>query len=115
MKIGRNHIVGFAGLVVFALGLYWAKAEAQSARENVITLQKEVEAERRAVRTLEAELAYSERPDRLEATARGQLGLVPLAAGQTATLDTLDTIAPLTQAAPIAPNPEIQLKAEATP
>jgi hypothetical protein len=103
MNIQRNHIVGFAGLVVFALALYWAKAEAQAAREQVVTLQDEVETQRRAVRILEAEVAYIERPDRLEATARTQMGLVPLVASQTANLSDLDAIAPI--AAPLAPVP----------
>jgi hypothetical protein len=99
MKIKRSHIFGFVGLVGFALALYWAKAEAQSAREQVVSLQKDVDTERRAVRTLEAEVAWIERPDRLEATARQNMGLVPLKADKTATLEDLDTIAPI--AAPI--------------
>jgi hypothetical protein len=104
MKIQRSHIFGFIGLVGFALALYWAKAEAQTAREQVVSLQKDVDTERRAVRTLEAEVAWMERPDRLEATARQSMGLVPLAADKTASLDELDQIAPLAPQAP-APQP----------
>jgi hypothetical protein len=95
MTIQRSHIFGFAGLVVFALALYWAKAEAQAAREMVVSLQKEVDAEHRAVAILEAEAAYIERPDRLEAAARDHLGLVPLVAAKTASLSELDQLAPL--------------------
>jgi cell division protein FtsL len=95
MNIQRSHIVGFIGLVGFAFGLYWAKAEAQSARETVVSLQKEVEQEQRAVRTLEAEVAWMERPDRLEATAREKMGLVPISADNTSSLEDLDRIAPL--------------------
>jgi hypothetical protein len=103
MKIQRSHIFGFVGLVGFALALYWAKAEAQTAREQVVSLQKDVDTERRAVRTLEAEVAWMERPDRLEATARQKMGLVPMAADKTASLDDLDAIAPLPQSQPIMP------------
>ncbi len=100
MMIQRSHIVGFVGLVGSAFALYWAKAEAQSAREHVIKLQNEVDTQRRAVRLLEAELAWMERPDRLEATARHKLGLTPVTAQSTASLDDLDQIAPLPLADP---------------
>jgi cell division protein FtsL len=103
MKIQRSHIFGFIGLVGFALALYWAKAEAQMAREQVVQLQKDVDAERRAVRTLEAEVAWMERPDRLEAAARQKMGLVPMSAEKTATLADLDAIAPLPPSQPLAP------------
>jgi hypothetical protein len=102
MKIQRSHIFGFVGLVGFALALYWAKAEAQTAREQVVSLQNDVDTESRAVRTLEAEVAWMERPDRLEATAREKMGLVPISADKTASLADLDTIAPL-------PAPEAQV------
>lgn len=105
IKIQRSHIFGFVGLVGFALALYWAKAEAQTAREQVVQLQKDVDTERRAVRTLEAEVAWMERPDRLEATARQKMGLVPMSADKTASLDDLDTIAPLPIAVPVAETP----------
>jgi hypothetical protein len=95
MKIQRSHIIGVVGLVGFALALYWAKAEAQTAREQVVSLQKNVDKERRAVRTLEAELAWMERPDRLDATARGKMGLTPVTAQNTVSLADLDKVAPL--------------------
>jgi hypothetical protein len=95
LKIQRSHIFGFVGLMGFAVALYWAKAEAQGAREHVIALQKDVDAQRRAVRTLEAEAAFLERPDRLDATARGKMRLVPLTADKMAALEDLDTYAPL--------------------
>jgi cell division protein FtsL len=95
MNIQRSHIFGFIGLVAFAVALYWAKAEAQSAREQVVSLENQVDKERRAVRTLEAEVAWMERPDRLEATARQKMGLVPMTAQNTSSLQDLDQIAPL--------------------
>ncbi|CAN1521598.1 hypothetical protein MCEMIH15_01104 [Caulobacteraceae bacterium] len=111
MTLTRTHLFGFVGLVALAFALYWAKAEAQAVREKVLVLQDEVDTERRAVRTLEAELTWVERPDRLEAAATRRLGLVPMTADRIATLDDLDQIAPLrvapptVDAKPIAPKP----------
>jgi hypothetical protein len=104
MNIQRSHIVGFVGIVAFAFALYWAKAEAQGARERVVSLQSDVDKERRAVRTLEAEVAWMERPDRLEATARQKMGLVPVTAANTANIANLDEVAPL----PVAAAPVVQ-------
>ncbi|GIU66258.1 cell division protein FtsL [Candidatus Phycosocius spiralis] len=95
MSLTRAHLFGFAGLVALAFALYWAKSEAQTVREQVIQLQGEVEAERRQVRTLEAELAFIERPDRLETAAIGQLNLEPIAADRIATIEQLDQLVPL--------------------
>lgn len=100
MIIQRSHIFGFIGLVAFAFALYWAKAEAQSAREQVVSLENEVDKERRAVRTLEAEVAWMERPDRLEATARQKMGLVPMTAEKTSSLQDIDQVAPMPVALP---------------
>jgi cell division protein FtsL len=105
MNIQRSHILGFIGLVGFAFALYWAKAEAQSAREQVVSLQNEVDKQRRDVRTLEAEVAWLQRPDRIEATARTKMGLVPSKAEQTASLDDLDEFAPM----PAAPEPKAEV------
>lgn len=103
MNIQRSHIFGFVGLVGFAFALYWAKAEAQTAREQVVSLQNDVDKERRAVRTLEAEVAWMERPDRLEATARQRMGLTPVSAEKTISLQDLDQVAPLPVAPPAQP------------
>lgn len=105
MTLTRTHLFGFVGLVVLAFALYWAKAEAQAVREKVLVLQDEVDRERRAVRTLEAELTWVERPDRLEAAASRKLGLVPMTADRIATLGEIDQIAPLRAAAP-SPDPK---------
>ncbi|WP_085338289.1 cell division protein FtsL [Aquidulcibacter paucihalophilus] len=112
MTLTRTHLFGFVGLVALAFALYWAKAEAQAVREKVIALQEEVDNERRAVRTLEAELTWVERPDRLEAAAKRNLGLVPLTADRIATLDEIDQIAPLRTASPV-PTVDSNVKANA--
>jgi cell division protein FtsL len=103
MNIQRSHIFGFIGLVGFAFALYWAKAEAQTAREQVVSLQSDVDKERRAVRTLEAEVAWMERPDRLEATARHKMGLTPISAEKTISLQDLDSVAPLAELPQVQP------------
>ncbi len=100
MTLTRTHLFGFVGLVALAFALYWAKAEAQAVREKVLALQEEVDTEHRAVRTLEAELTWVERPDRLEAAASRKLGLVPLTAERIATVDDIDQLAPLRVASP---------------
>ena len=100
MTLTRTHLFGFVGLVALAFALYWAKAEAQAVREKVLVLQDEVDTERRAVRTLEAELTWVERPDRLEAAATRRLGLVPVTADRIATIDDIDQIARLRVAPP---------------
>ena len=106
MTLTRTHLFGFVGLVALAFVLYWAKAEAQAVREKVLVLQEEVDTEQRAVRTLEAELTWVERPDRLEAAATRRLGLVPMTADRMATVDEIDQIAPLRAltSAPADPN-----------
>lgn len=114
MNIQRSHIFGFIGLVGFAFALYWAKAEAQSAREQVVALQNDVDKERRAVRTLEAEVAWMERPDRLEATARHKMGLTPITAQNTSSLQDLDQVAPIPIAQPSI-QPPIQPAVEPAP
>ncbi len=100
MTLTRTHIFGFVGLVALAFALYWAKAEAQAVRERVLVLQDEVDSERRAVRTLEAELTWVERPDRLEAAATRHLGMVPITADRIVTLGEIDQFAPLRAASP---------------
>ncbi len=102
MTLTRTHLFGFVGLVALAFALYWAKAEAQAVREKVLVLQDEVDTERRAVRTLEAELTWVERSDRLEEAATRRLGLAPIAADRIATIDDIDQIAPLRVAPPAA-------------
>lgn len=97
MTLTRNHIFGFIGLTLLAVLLYWAKSEAQAVREQVIVLQDKVEQERRAVRTLEAELAWLERPDRLEKVASSAMGLAPV------TADRIGTERDIAAAAPLAP------------
>ena len=115
MTLTRTHLFGFVGLVALAFALYWAKAEAQAVREKVLVLQEEVDTERRAVRTLEAELTWVERPERLEAAATHKLGLAPMTADRIATFDEIDQIAPLRAPSPAPVEPKAMAADEATP
>lgn len=114
MNLPSMRILGFLALPVAAFGLYWAKVEAQTARDLAIELERAVEVERRAVRALEADLTWLERPDVLERAAREGAGLVPLSAERIATLGDLDRVAPLPAAAPAAPE-RVALGAPAAP
>lgn len=115
MTLTRTHLFGFVGLVALAFVLYWAKAEAQAVREKVLVLQEEVDTERRAVRTLEAELTWVERPDRLEAAATRKLGLVPMTADRIATVNEIDQIAPLRAPTPASADAKAIASADAAP
>ncbi len=71
---------------VLAMALYVAKTEAQSAQQRIAMIQRGIVDERARIAQLEDELAYMERPQRLEALARKHLGLRPLAPEQDMTL-----------------------------
>lgn len=86
MNLRRNHIVGVLGLFTVAGGLYWAKIEGQEARVRLTALEHSILVDRRAVRTLEAELAFLERPDRLEAAATEALALEAVKSDRRVTL-----------------------------
>ncbi len=75
---------------ILAMALYVAKTEAQSAQQRIAMIQRGIVDERARIAQLEDELAYMERPQRLEALARAHLGLRPLAPEQDLTLRYLD-------------------------
>ena len=60
------------------VGLYYVKTRAQTAREAVTSLEREVAAEEQAIAVLRAEIAYLESPTRL-----AELGASELALGAT--------------------------------
>jgi len=71
---------------ILAMALYVAKTEAQSAQLRIAMIQRGIVDERAHIAQLEDELAYMERPQRLEVLAREHLGLRPLAPEQDLTL-----------------------------
>jgi len=100
VNLRRSHIAGLAALFAVAAGLYWAKIEGQVARERLTALEQQIHADRRAVRTLEAELAFLERPDRLETAATETLGLVPIDSARRVRLGELPAAIAKVEAAP---------------
>ena len=55
MTLSRSTVLGFAGLLALAAGLYLAKTEAERVRERVGDLQEQLVEERKALRIAEAE------------------------------------------------------------
>lgn len=97
MTLSRSTVLGFAGLLALAAGLYLAKTEAERVRERVAGLQEQLVEERKALRIAEAELVWRAAPARIEAAAR-TLGLEPVVPGQVITVADLSR-APVAAAA----------------
>lgn len=97
MTLSRSTVLGFAGLLALAAGLYLAKTEAERVRERVAALQEQLVEERKALRIAEAELVWRAAPTRIEAAAR-TLGLEPVVPGQVITVADLSR-APVAMAA----------------
>lgn len=97
MTLSRSTVLGFAGLLALAAGLYLAKTEAERVRERVGDLQVQLVEERKALRIAEAELVWRAAPARIETAAR-TLGLEPVVPGQVITVADLSR-APVAAAA----------------
>ena len=106
----KHVIMGFV-LLICIVPLYWAKTKADSMRENMQSLSKEVADEQKKISELEAEYAYLNRFDRLEAAAN-KLGLQPINGAQITNLSQLEKVAPLktNQTPPVTNNPQPQQK-----
>lgn len=63
-------------------------------RDNVQKLQAEIAKEKKAIRTLKAELAWLGSFERIDAGARSELGLHPIDGSKIKTLEEIDEIAP---------------------
>lgn len=81
-------------IVVLVVGLYRAKTEADGMRAQVSRLESEVASARAEVKTMAAEAAYLENPERIESLARKELGLKPASLSQRKTLDQMDEALP---------------------
>lgn len=64
-------------IVILALSLYRAKAEADLARDRIAALEAERSRLEADIATLQAETAYLSRPERVDKLARSQLGMRP--------------------------------------
>ena len=80
------NIVAAALIVLLAVGLYKAKSEADLARDRVAKLEGEVAVARAQIKTMSAEAAYLENPDRVETLARKELASSPRASTAQANL-----------------------------
>lgn len=98
--IKRSTLMGYAGLVGFAVLLYVAKTQAEEMRGEVARLERDLAETRQSVRVLEAEAVYLERFERIGAAATGGLGLEPVAPARIISLAELDAVAPLPAASP---------------
>lgn len=85
--------MGF-GLLICVVPLYWAKTKADSMRDNMQQLSREVAEEQKQVAALEAKYATLNRFNRLESAAT-ELGLKPISGSQISNLSELDRVAPI--------------------
>lgn len=72
-------------IVVLAVGVLKAKADAAAARKRIAELERQVAAQRDEAKGLAAEVQYLENPKRIEALARRELKMAPATRAQTKT------------------------------
>ncbi|MES2897403.1 MAG: cell division protein [Pseudomonadota bacterium] len=85
--------VAAAGLLVaIILSVYLAKTIAGGERTEIAAVEKQIEAERDRIRLLQAEVAHLEQPSRIEQLSANHLGMVPIAAKNEITPETLGDI-----------------------
>jgi len=65
--------------VALTVGLYYVKTRAQTARKQVVSLERQIAQEEAGLRVLQAEIAYLENPERLKSLSEAHLGLQPVA------------------------------------
>ena len=70
-------LLALLALAAVSTGLYKLKYRVQHLDAQAIALQKQILAEREAIRLLDADWAYLNQPDRLQALAARHLALVP--------------------------------------
>lgn|GEM_PF-3545033 len=92
----KHFLLGF-GFLACLVPLYWAKAEADKMRDHMQQLQSDVAKEQKEIHTLEAELAYLNTYERIEKTAKENLGLVAQDASQFIDMNEIDNYAPIHQ------------------
>ena len=85
--------------VTLTVGLFYIKTRAQTAKEEVVRLERAIESQERAVAVLEAELAFRERPARLANLSKKNLGFEPISTKNTLTVEELAETFPLREEA----------------
>lgn len=86
----RGVVVLWAGLVVAAAtGLFLLKYEVIALEDDLASVNRAIEGDRKALHVLRAEWSFMNAPDRLEDLTSRHLGLVPVTPAQVARLDAL--------------------------
>ena len=93
----KSHVLMGFGLLACLVPLYWAKSEADRMRNHMQNQEAEVKSARKKVKTLEAEVAFLSRYDRIEKVAIEELGMAPLSGVQIVDIKDIDKIAPILQ------------------
>jgi cell division protein FtsL len=84
------YVLAIVVTILLAWALYVAKTEAQSAQDRIAFMERGIAGELAQISQLQDELAYLERPERLEALAKVHLQLRPLAPEQDVTFASLN-------------------------
>jgi cell division protein FtsL len=71
-------LLAFAVLVVLILGVYLAKTIAGRERAEIATAERQIAAEKAAIRMLQAEDAHLEEPARIQRLSETYLGMGPV-------------------------------------
>lgn len=86
-------VVAFSFLVLLITGVYLAKTVAGRERAEIASVEKQIDAEKRRIRLLQAEVAHLEQPARIERLSSAYLGMTPVAATRETTPDALAQLA----------------------
>ncbi len=89
-------VINFAALgilLAMALGVYLAKTAAGRESGEIKTIERQIAAERREIRMLQAKVAGLEQPRRIRELSTAHLGLAPVDAKHEATADALPSLA----------------------
>lgn len=87
------NFIAFGVVMILALGVYLAKTNAGREAGEIKSIERQIAAERRAIRYLQAEVAALERPERIEQLSTNYLGLAPIDAKHETPVEALPTLA----------------------
>lgn len=85
----RAFVFGLIIIVLLIVSLYRAKYGARDTAEELVAIEKQIEAAKQERALLETELSHMSRREWIEEYARKELGMAPPRAGQIATEDDL--------------------------
>jgi cell division protein FtsB len=81
-KIRLSAVLAIAAAVLSAVALFLTAQKVQVAEARLQQLQDDAASEKKSLHVLHAEWDYLNRPDRLEALARGRLDMIPPHVGE---------------------------------